>query len=480
MYITQSDVLHADNDNFWQLAHGHLMLKNGLYTEEPLSMHEGLKFVYPQWLSILIFTIIYDLAGVVGVDVWYKLIQIIGLFFVYKLVKLLTDNDYISVVLTCMFLLVYSTGLYATRPFVISQTLVAAEIYLLEKYIRTNNEKILIWLPILSVMWINLHNSLWLFLYILALPMIAEYLYCIWKKKDRPFNMQPLIVSLAASSMTAMINPYGAEYIMYLPSSAAAVAISSIYIIELKESTVSGYGICVFLIMAVLAASVMYLFWKRFECENPEEEREYRNVIAPIRYWLLFGGTLVLALLHVRNITIFVIGSAPLIAYYTSQFSPIPKDGSIGHIFKKSLVIYLIVFTVICVRGTATAGNEIVATDDEKDAITFMEENVSKDKTVFSAINSGGMLELCGYKTFIDTRLEVFTKALNGKQDYLTEYWNIQNGNLWPGDFLEDYDFDIFYMRKTYLPTMENYLANADGYNVIFEDDAVIIYEAEK
>lgn len=478
VYLCQRGVGTYDGDNYWQLAHGRKMLADGLYTTEPLSMHEGLKFVYPQWLSVLLFTLIYNAFGVPGVDIWYRAIQLIGVVFVYKLVKMKADNDYIAVVLSFLFFLVYSTSTYATRPFVFSQTFIAVELYLLEKYIETKSAKYLAWLPFLSCAWINLHNSLWLFLYILMMPMIAEYLFHKWKKKDLPFKITPLIIAGAISETAALINPYGFDYILYLPLSADAVEISTNRILELNRSTVSNIGWLSFVIVAALIANLVWIQYK--QAKKKENGESVQPVaMAPIRYWLLFSGTFVLALMHVRNITIFFIAAMPLISHYLARATDIvPKDDSLKRVLYESLLICFIVFSVQCFASSDV--REIKTNEKNEAAVEYMEENVGKDAKVFATINSGGVLELYGYKPFVDTRLEVFTEALNEKNDYLMEYWEMQTGLMWPGDLIDKYDFDVFYIEKNYIPAMETYLANEGGFENVYEDDDVIIYKPEK
>lgn len=479
MYFCLGSVGRVDNDNYWQLAHGHEILKNGLYTDEPLSMHEGLAFVYPQWLSILIFTVIYDTFGVIGVNIWYRLIQLVGVYFIYKLMKLITDNEYAGVLLSFAFFIGYSSASFSTRPFVISQTFIAIELYVLEKYIRTKKQGILIWLPVMSVLWINLHNSLWAFLFILMMPMLAEYLFCKWKKRDLPFEARPVLSAGAAAGLVGLINPYGESYILYLAKSAGAVNLGQNFIIELYPSSISNTGAMAMIIAAILLVCIALVFNKKEKTveDGNTDEGYFLPAAAPLRYWFLFGGTFVLAMMHVRNITIFFMGAMPILCYYASQLLRIPKDDSLGRVFRKTIVIFFVIFSALCIKQRGDAA--IDAPDLDKEALSYMEENISKDSNVFATINSGGMLELNGYKTFVDTRLEVFSETMNGKGDYLAEYFDLQNGVLWPGDLIKEYDFDVFYIQKNILPTMYEYLKNTDGYESVYEDDDIVIYIPE-
>lgn len=452
-----------DNDNYWQLAHGRLILSEGLHlTEEPLSTHEGWSFIYPQWLTVFLYTMVYDKFGLTTVNFLYRVVQIIGVAFVYKTIKLHSDNEFKNIFLTLMFFALYSNGMYSTRPFVISHTLAAAELFVLEYYIKEKKPWILAWLPVISVLWINFHNSLWIFGIILVLPMLAEWVLLKYKHIEPSFSIKPVFIAVVAYFATALINPYGIDSILYIVRSSEAVKTAT-FIAELQAGTINDYGLEAIAVLLAVFLGVLL-----------QKERR----IAPIRYWFLFGGTFYLAMSHIRSCTLFFICAMPLLAFYADSFLPTIRDNtykSAARGLYAGLELFLIGFAVIGVC-TYSADNDVsglVSTG----ALSYFTENVDKDEIIFNTIDDGGALALAGYKVFIDDRLEVYTKELNGKVDVLKEYAALYDGSIYPEDLIEKYGFTTFYITKETCPTMYLYLEHNDEmYDKMYEDDDTVIY----
>ena len=56
-----------DNDFWFLLKGGDYVMANGIPHTEPFTMHQGWNFVMQQWLSSVIFALIYNTFGVMGV-----------------------------------------------------------------------------------------------------------------------------------------------------------------------------------------------------------------------------------------------------------------------------------------------------------------------------------------------------------------------------------------------------------------------------
>lgn len=451
-----------NNDNYWQLVHGRLMLTEGLYpTEEPLSMHEGWSFIYPQWLSIVIHTLIYDKLGLSALNVWYRIVQIIGVYFIYKLLKLHSDNKFANVFLTLMFFALYSNGLFSTRPFVISHTLMAIELYILEYYIKNKKPVVLAWLPLISVLWINFHNSLWLFGIILMLPMIAEWVLLKYRHNEPTFDIKPAFTSLAAYAAASLINPYGIDSILYLVRSKNTIKVAT-FIAELKAATINDYGVEVIVVLLFVLLGILL-----------QKERK----IAPIRYWFLFGGTFYLAMSHLRSCTAFFVCCIPLVSFYAGSVLPTFKSDILDKGMKIGLVIFLGAFSILSVSLYTPDKAESSLHDEE--AITYLCENYSADVKIFNSINVGGELEYHGYKPYIDCRLEVFSKELNGKADVLQEWKDLKDGVVYPETVFGKYGFDVYFVEKDSMPVVYQYLLNnADLYELVCDTENTAIFEA--
>lgn len=462
MCINQFNLFN--NDNYWQIVHGRLMLTEGLYpAEEPLSMHKGWSFIYPQWLSILIHTWIFGNLGLSAVNAWYRFVQVVGLFFIWKILRLNREDDSLLPALFAIIVMAaFSADFFATRPFTLSYTLMAFEIYIIEKYVKTDNKKILAFIPLISLIWINIHNSLWAFYLILTAPAIAEWAVMKVFRKKPAFNAISIVIADVIALPFALINPYGINAILYLPRSSATVKLATEWIVELNPGMLTNSGAVPIALLILLA--VCFLFSK---------ERR----LAPIRYWLLFAGTWYLGMSHIRNVATCIICSVPLIAFYVGPFLPKIKSKVIDKGFVLGLFCFLPAFTIVSLCLYSPKKVDSYLSDHE--AITYLCENYDTDVKIYNSINYGGELEYHGYKPYIDCRLEVFAKELNGKDDILKERTDLADGKLYPETFIEKYDFDVYYLTKGDAPALYQYIIHhPDKFKLAFASEDVYIYEA--
>ena len=164
-----------DNDNFFQLAHAEVLFNRGFVREEPLTMHEGLNFLIPQWLTSVFIYLTYIYGGVILLNLFFFIFVVSTVVIMYKTAMLILHGDSLkSAVWTVVEALLIVMLCYSTRPHMISQFFIALEIYVLEQY-KLGKEKYIWYLPFISVLLINFHNSLWLFLFLSDLHILRSF-----------------------------------------------------------------------------------------------------------------------------------------------------------------------------------------------------------------------------------------------------------------------------------------------------------------
>ena len=85
---------------------------------------------------------------------------------------------------------------------------------------------------------------------------------------------------------------------------------------------------------------------------------------------------------------------------------------------------------------------------------------------VFVSFNDGGYVEFRGYKSYIDSRAEVFLKKNNHKEDIYKEYYEFETGLMGKDEFLKKYNFDFILVKFGDRLYNEE---NIDGYFVIYD-----------
>ena len=96
-------------------------------------------------------------------------------------------------------------------------------------------------------------------------------------------------------------------------------------------------------------------------------------------------------------------------------------------------------------------------------------EGIPKDIILFNDVNTGPYLEFIGYKAYIDSRLEVFEKSVNKKEDILKEFYDLNNGSLSVKELQDKYNFDYWLCDKNHAPY--NQIINYFDWKIVKENE---------
>ena len=82
-----------DNDSWYILAEGREIVTNGVYYEDPLSMHEGLDVTVQNYGFAAIFYWIFTVFGAPGIYLCMIILNFAICFLVYKICKLISGGN---------------------------------------------------------------------------------------------------------------------------------------------------------------------------------------------------------------------------------------------------------------------------------------------------------------------------------------------------------------------------------------------------
>lgn len=440
-----------DTDNYFQLAHAKALLESGFIKTDPLSMHEGLSFLIPQWLTALMIYGLYLAGGTYLAGLVFHLVSIAIFVSCYKLARMHADKGSSLLVLS-VFIPLYFRRIYSTRPHVISLLLLVIELILLEQYFRDRDVRHLLPLPLLSVLCINFHNSLWPMLFIVMLPFLAELFvasgFSVIKTVRKHMGMFLISMLMIASGF---LNPYGLDGILYIFRSMKSIQPAIPRVMELNVSAINNRGgIAILVLFLLILLSISAGSSKK----------------VTIRHTLLAGGMMMMAMFNNRNFNQASICLIPIVCNLLNGIDmkeeDVPKD-----LFTSSKMIPFIIAVAIA-AASITAPVKDMSLDPWEKAVSYLDDHYTKDIRIFNTMNQGSMLEFYGYKPYIDTRLEVYGKANNEKFDYLQEYFDLQDGKIRLEDFVKKYDFDVLLLSNIEDTAIETGIPHIP-YHVVFQ-----------
>ena len=417
-------------------------------------MHENFSFVMQQWLSALSFYQVYKLLGGVGLFLLVFIINALIVFFLYKLCMLLSDNKvFSSVITTCIIDILLQIFFIIPRPQIYSLLLFIITIYILELYLKKNSKFIYL-LPLISLLLINFHASMWLCLFILTMPFIFEFTLLFIRKKDKRIVKLSLMVLL--SFLVGILNPYGIKNMFYSLTSYGVDLINR-EVIEMhsfttmKPLTLVNY--CFIGTFFILLIGIIY----------------HKNRKVETSQLLLILGTTYMALCNFRNISIFYVCVLPFLSIYLPF-----QDGKEEKIPVK-LYILFIAMIVLTISINIYNGNYNLKNTNQK-YINYLDKNANKQIKLYVGYNDGSYFEFSGYHPYIDGRAEIFLKSNNKKEDILDEYFSVYYGKTDIAKFLEKYDFDYLVVGKdSYF--LYNYLKTDKNYQVVVKSKNKKMYK---
>lgn len=445
------DKFSFDND-FWFLVNsGKYIVNNGIPHIEPFTIHEGLTFICQQWLTDVIFYLIYNKFNIYGMYILMLLLNILIIFLLYKLSMLISNKVKLSLFVTIIVDVIFISSFLTTRPQAFDIILLLLELYCLEFYIKKNNKYYLLILPLISLLMINLHASFWIMLFVFLIPYLVQRMF------NREFKLKPLIIVTIVMMLFGFVNPYGIEAITYLFGSYGIESIN-IIVNEMNPLTVSN-NLIVYVYMFIIIISYIV----------------NKNKKINIRYTLLVLGTMYLAFSHLKGILYFIIASVLILNYNFKDYFNEQKSN-----FKVSKYVNVSIIFLICFITFISFINKEYDKEEDNflyDVVNILDKYASKDSIIYAGYNYGGYIEYFGYKCYIDPRAEVFLKANNKKDDIFLEYYNLENGKLYYKDFLNKYNFD-YLIIGLYEDILFNYIDYDSDYALIYnKNNQVKLYK---
>ena len=445
-----------DNDFWFTIAEGKYVLQNGFPHTVPFTIYNNLDFIYQSWGTGVIFYLINKYFGLYGMLFFVIIILTIITYFYHKLCMLVSNNNKIlSTIVTIVTMILLATTFITTRPQIFTYLNLVLVLYIMELYTKTNNKKYLLYLPLISLIQINMHGMFFFMLFIFMLPYIVNALKFNFKDdSQKRYDLKPIILIMIIMFLTGLINPYGIKNILYVFTSYGQdilnKTIEELYPLSNSSPTEK---VIIFMIFLVY---ILYFKYKK----------------VPIRYYLLLFGTTYLAFDCYRSVALFVIASLfPLSYLYKNKIPNIDIERFIPKKLKKSVIILFLSMLIF-----ATIFTEKNFYPDAKEPVDYIVKHYDVEKVkLYNYFNDGSYTIYKGLKGNIDCRAEVFLKKNNHKKDIYKEIIKLNNGIIYYNAYLEKYKFTHLLVSKED-PIYDKLRKNSYNYTLIKSYDYYDIY----
>lgn len=455
-----------DSDFYFLYPTGEHIVKNGFPTYDFLTIHGDMKIIVQQWLSTVLFYFVYSKLGQLGIYALVIIAYIMMCLVLYKLIYTVTDNHFISCVFATISDLVI-VNYETSRPQIFTYILLALELLFLEKHSKTKKPAWLIGVPVISLILINSHCSMWALIFVLMLPYLVGSLPIRFKtyKNEPCCSLTLLIATFIISFGIGFANPYGFDAIKYITSSYGYSVINNL-ITEMQPVTLSADLSSLLLIAGIVIGAVLI---------------SSRLKDFDLRYFLLFAGLSVFSLMNQKSIPYFFIGAIPAIAYTQRNMSFNLSIKQNGKKTNPVLIVLLIIAIAFCGFAGATylksdtnpidtSRSSLTAKLDETINILNNEAENGREIVLYAGFDEGQYLEFNGYKPYIDGRAELFLKDNNKSFNYMNEYALMCAAGIYYKDFIDKYGFNYLIVSQSniYLQTS---LLHDDDYEILYDSN---------
>lgn len=452
-----------DPDSFFIIKTGEYIVENKeVPTINPFVIHEDFAVVIQQWAFDVFIYMLYNALGYAGLFLYSGIALLVAIFLTEKFVGMYTQNINHKLILLTIFVWVYRDWA-VVRPTSISFSLLLSVIMILENYKRGNGKWMIALLPVISVLLVNIHVSMWPLMFVMMLPYVfPNVLLLIKDKKDylkswigKWWKVLLLIIPMFA---IGFLNPNGANGMLYVIKSYKVISYMSIN--ELYPPYVLSVG--GILIIATIVILVQYILRNKTGSDSAN--------------CYMAMGTLYMGMSHQRNLWYCLFGALPLFAMQLEVI----KLRALQNCRKIKKVAQIIMTLVLCIVIFAVSQLYTFYVADGKmspvQAANYLDQfNNQEDIVLYTDFNSGAYMEFRGYKVYMDARPELFSEEINGKKDVLTEWEDLiyQLANV--EGILDEYGFTHLIVENN--GALYGYMMNHPDFEHIISGKGYQVYE---
>jgi hypothetical protein len=410
--FTMAVRISVGNDTWWHLRAGAWMTENRqILRTDPFSLtRQGEPWEYPGWLSQVLLYRVHAWLGLPGLNLLTALMVVAAFAFLWRAMEAPPLLRAFVLLLAATTSSVY----WAARPHIFSFALTGAFVLALEQW-RRGKPRALWTLPLLMVLWVNLHGGFAIGFLLLGAYMLGElatlvgrWLLRIATLKNAWQEHRRALLSLAAVSAACLlalcINPHGATMLLY-PFKTVSIGALQEYIVEWQSPDFHQLELQPFLWMLMLTAAAM------IASRGPKRAGEA----------LLVAGFSYMGFLAGRNIATFALVASPVLARHGhAAIEPLLKARRESKRLPKRVARVLNIF-ILALFGVAAlvkiyfplqedANRQAVEAQFPTAAVSYIRTQ-QLPSPMFNSYNWGGYVlwELYpDYLSYVDGRTDLF------------------------------------------------------------------------
>lgn len=513
------------NDTFYTIKLGELILENGIDMQEHFAWHEGLPYTYPHWLYDVIIYIIFSIGSFNGMYISSIVLGVVLGITIYLTNVKLTKNSVIPF-FTTILILYMGKDFITARAQLITFILFVLTIYNIERFLETDKLKYQIFLIIIPILIANIHAAVFPFYFILYLPYIGEYVISLLvgssdlltniflksdereikklekkeklsEKQNKKLELLKIRVEKNKLRLEEKKENNREPYKIIVKENKVAIKLMGLMILALATGVLTPIGDTpyTYLIrtmkgnttqniaehLPIILYNSKYIFGYIIISVGLITFTKVKIKLSDL---FLLGGLIFLTIMSRRQASMLLfVGTLVINKMIQSLIEMYDKDGIneilkyftsiIGRIFIYSVFAIFMVFCLNKIKDT-----EIVSKKSYPiEATEFIKNNLDlKNIKLYNEYNFGSYLLYEDIPVFIDSRADVYDPQFNGwEDDIFRDFINIDDVNI---DYEEKFEhYGITHLLIYNNTTLNKVLKLDENYKQLYKDDNFVIYE---
>ena len=307
----------SDGDTGWHIRAGEWMLANGKVPMEDMFSFTkaGEPWYAWEWLADIILAVLHQRFGLAGPVTLGILLLGIASVLLFRLCRRHSSNDFFAIGVTVVAMAASSIH-WLARPHLFTFVFIIITLHLLDR--AEAYPKVLWWIPVLVVPWVNLHGAFFVCIILLGMTATGKFMSSITAPETKGWreavdSAKPYVVVGAVAAGASLVNPYGWNLHKHIYT-----YLTEKYHFEhiVEFQTLSFHAPVAVYFETLLFLGVIAATWAIFN-------RRFAEAVTLI-------GWLHLSLIAGRNIPIFAFVAAPIVCRFLSEALTTLKSANVA------------------------------------------------------------------------------------------------------------------------------------------------------
>ncbi len=460
----------SDPDFWWHLRAGQYMVENATIPHtDPFSFTaQGKEWVTHEWLSEVFMYALYRVGGFALLTILFSVIITLAFALTYAR----SDGKPYLAGFALLLGALATAPTWGVRPQMLTLLFMSTFLFLLDRFVATRENKFLLPLPLLVLVWVNLHSGYAIGLIVIGAFWFAAFVegivFLVRKQSAKNFletepslsprNTRALLIILILSALAVVINPNGARMFLYpfetLTSAAMQRYIQEWFSPDFHQTEWLPFAL---LLLSLIATTLI------------------ARARVPLAHILLLFALGFLALRSARNIPLFALVAIPVLSAQLAAWIPLRASNRatprLMQFINTTIVVILAMIALVRVANLLVNQTNAEREKFPAAAVEWIQQN-RPAPNLYNSYGWGGYLIwklYPEYQVYIDGRADVHGDAFI--ENFL-EIYRAEQG--WQTEFAAR---DVRLVLIEPDAPLAKALANDSLWTHVFSDSQSVIYQ---